>query len=222
MPEHLLRKELPPLPDRMRKLALDHRGFPIPWFVAWIDGTPDFRMIDTPKIGRAIKERRCWVCGDVLGQNKAFLIGPMCAINRVISEPPSHRDCAVFSARACPFLSQPRMRRNEKDLPEDRVAAAGFGLRRNPGAVCVWITRTFKPFRPKHGNAGILFHLGDPVECQWFANGREATRAEVLLSIDSGYPELMALAQQQGPTALTELERCRRDVMPLLPQELAG
>jgi hypothetical protein len=44
----------------------------------------------------------------------------------------------------------------------------------------------------------------------------------VLLSIDSGYPELMALAQQQGPTALTELERYRRDVMPLLPQELAG
>jgi hypothetical protein len=191
---------------------------PVPWFVAWIDGAPDFRCIDTPKIGRAVRENRCWVCGDVLGQHKAFLIGPMCAINRVISEPPAHRDCAVFSAKACPFLSQPRMRRNVKDLPDERVAAAGFGIKRNPGAVCVWITKSFKPFRAHAGNAGILFRLDDPTECLWFAYGREATRAEVLQSIDSGYPSLMELAEQQGAAAVAALERYRDEVMPLLPR----
>jgi hypothetical protein len=214
---HQLRPDLPPLPPRMKRLDLDHRGFPVPWFVAWIDGNPDFRAIDAPKLGRAVRENRCWVCGDVLGQHKAFVIGPMCAINRVISEPPSHRDCAIFSARACPFLSQPRMRRNEKGLPEDCVEAGGFHLKRNPGAVCVWITRSFRPFRPQHGNDGILFNLGDPIECLWFANGREATRAEVLQSIDSGYPELMAVARKQGTAAVAALERYRIEVMPLLP-----
>jgi hypothetical protein len=212
-----LRKDLPPLPPRMKRLALDHRGFPVPWFVAWIDGKPDFRIVETPKIGRAVRENRCWACGDILGQHKAFLIGPMCAINRVISEPPSHRDCAIFSAKACPFLSQPRMRRNEKNLPDNLVAAAGLGIRRNPGAVCVWITRSFKTFRAHAGNAGVLFRLGEPEECLWFANGREATRAEVLESIDGGYPSLLELADQQGAEAVAELERYRSEVMPLLP-----
>jgi hypothetical protein len=205
------------IPPRVKRLPISSEGWPVPWFVAWIDGQPDFRVIDTPKLGRAVRERRCWVCGDVLGQNKAFPIGPMCAINRVISEPPSHRECAIFSARACPFLSQPRMRRNEKNLIEQRVDAPGFGLKRNPGAVCVWITREFKVFQAKRGVPGILFHLGDPVECLWFANGREATRAEVLASIDSGYPSLLEVAKQQGAEAVAELERYRAEVMPLLP-----
>src|SRR5215831_10331151 len=139
-----IRATLPPLPRRIAKLPVDHRGFPVPWFVAFIDGKPDFRMIDTPKLAIAVKQRRCWTCGEPLGVHLAFLIGPMCAVNRVISEPPSHRDCAIFSATACPFLSQSRMRRNEKNLPDDRMEAAGIGLSRNAGAVCIWTTRNYK------------------------------------------------------------------------------
>ena len=91
-----------PIPPRMKRLAISEKGYIVPWFVAWIDGVQDFRVIDTPKLGHAIRGKRCWICGEPLGVNKAFLIGPMCAINRVISEPPSHRDCAVFSARSSP------------------------------------------------------------------------------------------------------------------------
>jgi len=29
-----LRPNLPPLPDRMKALPIDRRGFPVPWFVA--------------------------------------------------------------------------------------------------------------------------------------------------------------------------------------------
>ena len=32
-----------PIPDRMRKLAIDERGFPIPRLVPYIDGKPEFR-----------------------------------------------------------------------------------------------------------------------------------------------------------------------------------
>ena len=215
------------MPARIAKLPRDHRGFPVPWFVAYFDEErgercepyPDFRVIDTPKIGRAVRERRCWVCGEPLGIHKAFVIGPMCAINRVISEPPSHRECAEYAARACPFLARPRMRRNETDLPGPVEQAAGFVLKRNPGAVAVWITRTFKPFRPHAGNAGVLFQIGAPETVLWFAHGRAATRAEVLASIDSGYPSLLELAQAEGGEAVAALERQRLAVMPLLPPQ---
>jgi hypothetical protein len=212
-----IRRTLPPLPARMKKLPLDHRGFPVPWFVAFIEGKPDFRVIDTPKIGIAIKQRRCWVCGEPLGVHMAFVIGPMCAVNRVISEPPSHRDCAIFSATACPFLMQPRMRRNEKDLPQDHKEAAGFGLKRNPGAACVWITRSYRPFRPHAGAPGLLFGIGEPEEVLWFAEGRKATRAEVMASIESGLPLLRA--EEEGPQAILALQSALTRALRLVPAQ---
>lgn len=221
---------LPPLPKRMVKLPRDDRGFPVPWFVQWFrdgesseprDGEPDFRVVDARKLAKAVKEKRCWVCGEQLGVHLCFVIGPMCAINRVISEPPSHFECAEFSARACPFLSRPRMRRNEKDLPEERTEAAGFGLKRNPGVACLWVTRKYETFRPHVGAPGILFKLGTPERVLWFAEGREATRAEVLASIESGLPLLRQPAEQEGPAAVAALEQQYARAMPLIPAEPA-
>lgn len=231
-----LRSDLPALPERMKHLPLDHRGFPVPWFVQWfydedgdrsrqvecdhgvVSAYADFRVMDGRKLGLAIKQKRCWVCGDRLGSNLAFVIGPMCAVNRVISEPPSHLDCAVFSATACPFLSRPRMKRNEKDLPAGNCPA-GFGLKRNPGVACVWVTRRYSIFRPHVGAPGILFKLGAPDRVFWFAEGREATREEVMASIESGYPLLKELADQEGPEALRALEAQFMRAMPLVPAE---
>jgi hypothetical protein len=209
-----IRSTLPTLPPRMKKLPLDHRGFPVPWFVAFIDGKPDFRVVDTPKIGIAVKQRRCWVCGEPLGVRMAFVIGPMCAVNRVISEPPSHRDCAIFSATACPFLTQPRMRRNTNDLPAHNEAA-GFGLQRNPGAACVWVTRGYRPFRPYVGAPGVLFNIGEPEEVLWFAEGRAATRDEVMASIETGLPLLRA--EEEGPEAVAALQSSLARAMKLVP-----
>lgn len=206
------------IPLRLKSLPISPKGWPVPWFVGWIkngkpckpgDGEPDFRTMDGDKFKLALRQHRCWVCGGLLGIHKAFTIGPMCAINRVISEPPSHRDCAIFSAQVCPFLSQPRMRRNEKDLPEETTGPAGFHLKRNPGAICVWITKSYRAFRPRHGGDGILFSLGHPLEVLWFAEGRKATRSEVMASINSGYPSLLEIAAQEGPSALEALERQR-------------
>src|SRR4051812_961023 len=106
-----------PMPDRIRRLRINDKGFPVPWFVADVDGVPDLRVVDARKIKVAWKERRCWVCGDKLGSTVAFALGPMCAVNRTVSEPPSHRACIEFSVRACPFLANPRTRRHEAGLP---------------------------------------------------------------------------------------------------------
>ena len=42
----------------MQALPIDRRGFPVPWFVSWDDGGPDFRVIDRGKIVQAVKQRR--------------------------------------------------------------------------------------------------------------------------------------------------------------------
>jgi hypothetical protein len=219
------------MPDRIRRLPVSATGFPVPWFVTWFkdnepcrdgDGVPDFRVVDPGKMRKAVANHLCWICGDVMGVHKCFVIGPMCAVNRVNSEPPSHRDCAIFAARACPFLSKPKMARNEKGLHgadgglrDGLNNAAGIHLTRNPGAVCVWITKSYRPFKPAGG--GVLFSLGRPIEALWFAEGRRATRKEVMASIDSGYPLLEKVAQEEGKDALAALAVQREVAMALLP-----
>lgn len=203
-----------PMPDRIKRLPVSITGYPVPWFVQWFDGVADFRVVDSRKIGEAVKKKRCWVCGDPLGKTFAMTLGPMCAINRTISEPPSHRECAVYSVTACPFLSKPRMRRNEVGLPEGHSKPAGNGLKRNPGAAAVWLTRGYRPFR---ADGGILFTFDDPEEVLWFAEGRTATRDEVLHSIVTGLPMLEAEAVKEGPRATDALKRMIHDAMRYLP-----
>jgi hypothetical protein len=79
----------------------------------------------------------------------------------------------------------------------------------------VWVTKTFHPFRPPGG--GVLFSLGRPTETLWFAEGRRATRKEVMASIDSGYPTLLDLARQEGPEAILALATQREVALVLVP-----
>lgn len=194
-PVTALRAALPPLPERMRSLPVDERGYPVPYFVAWVDGKPDHRVMDGAKLGPAVRHSLCWMCGTRLGRFKSFCIGPMCSITRTISEPPSHIECLRFAAQACPWMTRPQAKRREANLPDDAIAPAGEGLRRNPGAVCIWTTLSFKAWQPQGG--GVLFRLGDPEHTEWYAQGRPATRAEVDESIRTGLPVLYDMARQQ-------------------------
>ena len=202
------------LPDRMKALDVDRRGYPVPWFVAWIDGEPDFRVIGPGKIEMAHSLERCWVCGQPRGRFMAFVIGPMCSINRVSAEPPSHRDCAIYSAIHCPFLTVPKMHRRENRLPEATVNPAGEMIRRNPGVTMVWITRSY---RVEAEGEGVLFRIGDPVEVLWYAEGRPATRHEVAESVRTGLPILGEMAEAEGPKAVAALESMRVSAERLWP-----
>lgn len=212
-----MNREFIDMPSRIGRLPRDKRGFPIPYFVSYIDGKPDFRVADPDKLRKAIRHDHCWICGEKVGKYKAFVIGPMCGINRTISEPPQHRDCAIFAARNCPFLANPMARRNERGLPEDRRQAAGKGIKRNPGACGVWISLNPKPFKPRRGNPGVLFNIGDPVEVTWFCEGREATLDEIRHSIETGLPYLVKEAKANGPEAILALEQACIDFDQHLP-----
>ena len=67
--------KMPPMPARIAGLPKDSRGYPVPWFVHWADGVPDFRVIGDGKLEHAVKFRACWVCGQEMGRNSAFVIG---------------------------------------------------------------------------------------------------------------------------------------------------
>jgi hypothetical protein len=204
-----------PIPKRMADLPQDKHGRPVPWFVAWIDGQPDFRVIAPGKIKDALRFGQCWLCGGVLGGWKAFVIGPMCSVNRVSAEPPCHRDCAAYAAQACPFLATPRMVRRENRMPEGTTMPAGTMIRRNPGATLVWVTKTFTTFRAQ---GGVLFEVGPPEEIRWFAEGRTATRAEVVAAMESGLPLLRVEAEAESPAAVRELEAMYATALKLLPR----
>jgi hypothetical protein len=141
------------------------------------------------------------VCGGYLLTTFAFVIGPMCATNRISAEPPSHVECAIFSATACPFLTKPKAVRREANLP-DAVVFSATGLERNPGVTLVWATRHYKPFR---AGRELLFEIGDPIETRWYREGRTATREEVLESVNSGLPLLREIADtEKDPVAANQ------------------
>jgi hypothetical protein len=211
----------------------------VPWFVQWVNATqepvapdtpgavPEFRAMDRHKFVRAIREKRCWTCGDVLGAYLTFVIGPMCGVNRTTAEPASHRECAQWSARNCPFLSRPHMDRRDNDGLMERCAqhVAGEMLARNPGVTLLWTTKTFKVWNDGKGKP--LLTIGDPLSVEWWAEGRAATRAEIEESVRTGLPALEALATQQdtdegGTAAQQDLARRLTALAALYPSAPKG
>lgn len=213
-----MRAELESLPLRMRNLPLDERGYPVPWFVQWVEGKPEFRAMDGEKWVRAVRDRLCWVCGEKLGVYKTFVAGPMCGINRTSAEPPSHLECAQWSARNCPFLNNPQQVR--RDLEDTNlIDSAGFAIQRNPGVTLLWTTKTYSIFRDDQGKPLITF--GEPESLEWFAEGRQATREEVLHSIETGMPALVALAQTEEGAMKYLLETKEAFISKYVPSEAA-
>jgi hypothetical protein len=109
------------------------------------------------------------------------------------------------------------MARREGGL-EDTTATAGIMIARNPGVSCLWTTRSPGAAPFDDGAGGLLLNLFPPTALAWFREGRTATRAEVLESVESGLPQLRALAEQDGPEAVAELERLRGLAEPCWPR----
>lgn len=210
------------MPAHIKRLRVSSNGFPVPKFVQDVDGKPDFRVVNSAFMASAVRLRLCWICGEPLGANLAFVAGPMCCATRTVSEPPCSLTCARFAAIACPFLTQPRRPRNVHGLPDEAEQAAGIAIDRNPGCCAVWICKDYKSFRAPAGKdgksrQGVLFKMGEPTAVEWYARGRAATRDEVMESIRTGLPLLENIARQDGPDSMRALDKQVEQVMTLLP-----
>lgn len=204
------------MPARIKTLKIDPVWkLPVPWFVQWIDGKPCFPVMDGKKWAKAVKLKLCWICGQPMNEKAmAFVIGPMCGINRTSAEPSCDVNCALYAAQTCPFLITPRMKRMDvSDV--GAVEPAGVAIKRNPGCCAVWVTRSYDLFDA--GN-GPLIKLGEPTIVHWFACGRKATRAEVLESIESGLPILQNMAREEGPHAEVALVQAINTLERWLPK----
>jgi hypothetical protein len=199
---YIHRPNLPAMPERIRRLRISSKGYPAPYFVADVDGVPDFRVVDPVKLYKAVEEHRCWICGDELGVNLTFTIGPMFAINRASAEPPSHKECAEWSARVCPFLLMPKTVRRDANLPDQTTQPAGIMVERNPGVTLLWTTKKYKPVRA--GN-GVLLRIGEPHDTTWYAEGRLATHEQVMEAMESEVTMLGEMAQQEGQESMEAL-----------------
>lgn len=200
-----IRSDLPPLPERMKTLPVDIRGYPVPWFVAWVDGEPKFQVADHDKWRIAVKQNKCWLCGKAMGVHKAFVVGPMCGVNRVSSEPPSHRECAEFAVKGCPFMTRPAAKRSERGLDGiDTQHPGGIMIQRNPGISLLWMTKSYRIVRTP---TGPIIHFGDPTEVHFYREGRNATRDEIEHSVETGLPLLERMAVRDGDRALLQLSR---------------
>lgn len=199
------------LPTSMTTLPVDEAGRPVPTFVQWIDDKPDFRVMSSQHLRRCVMDHKCWVCGHPLGRYAAFVVGPMCLVNLNSAEPPSHYNCAFYSATHCPFLVNPNKVRRETHLPDGMGEPAGVMIRRNPGVTAVIVVTSWTAYRD---GPGLLFNIGtkrlgghpdfiDRVE--WYREGRTATRAEILESLGGGIP-LLAEACDGDPACLAYLQ----------------
>lgn len=210
-----LREGLDPLPSRILKLPIDERGYPVPFFVKWEKGEPEFRAMDIDKWIRAVNFKLCWVCGERLGRYMTFVAGPMCGISRTTAEPPGHHECARWSVRNCPFLNNPdAIRRTDEKFGMEIKSIGGVGIPRNPGVELLWTTSTYTVFDDRKG--GKLINMGEPSRVEWMYKGREATRAEVEESVRTGLPSLEMVAQMQEG-GLAHLEKCKERFAAFLP-----
>lgn len=206
------REDLDEPTGRIARLPI-MRGYPIPWFVAKVNGQYDFRVADPKKYQEAIKFRKCWVCGTPMGRLVSFVIGPMCTINRISGDPPSHTECATWASRNCPFLAKPNMVRRDDAITQD-LTSGGTMIKRNPGVHVIWTCKSYKPLI--HGE-GYIFQLSEPETLTWHTERRTATRAEVEASIEAGLPELWAMAKAEGEEAEKELALYIEDAKRFLP-----
>jgi len=209
-----LRTDIPKPPKRMAKLPIDHRGYPVPKFV-WrnpADDQWDFRVVDPGWMDRCLRFRVCWLCGEKLGSNMVFVVGPMCVVNRASGEPPCHHECAQYAAKACPFMVNPDRPRNDKKALPKEGAFNENHLDRNPGATALYITRSYD----WNSRDGVI-SMGEPVRIEWWCRGRTATRAEIDRSIETGLPLLRAVAQEEGTQALAQLDKMIERAQPWLP-----
>lgn len=201
-----------PMPDHMAARPVSEKGFPVPYFVAWLtnegklaregDGRPDFRVVDRTKARRCLDLDLCWLCGRPLGKWRALVVSPMCLLTGTSPDPDSHTDCSEYAVRACPFLTHPRAARNARGLPEGSTFNAN-GLKRNPGVSAIVVHWQRRLLRIPQTDRLPLFRIPeDPRRVTFWAEGRRANRPEVLESIESGLAPVRALAEAESPDAV--------------------
>lgn len=157
-------------PVRIAQMKKDARGYPIPFTVLWKDGVPDFRVIDPQKWADALSAKRCGICGGFLGAHIAFVGGPLSIENRLFTDLPMHRDCAIYALKTCPFLAAPKFS-YAKNHDEQFAVNAHVSINR-PERFGLGMTKKFTVVSLQQGDMAL--HAAPFTSIEWFDVGTVA------------------------------------------------
>jgi hypothetical protein len=129
-------------------------GMPVPFFVTWFDGVPDFRVPDTEKVAECLKFRLCGICGRKLGEHMYFIGGPLSKANKLFNDPPMHKACAEFSSRVCPYLTGKRQGYSRRAVP-DKARVTKLMAHGRPAELFILKARTKETLRSQRCRANI-------------------------------------------------------------------
>jgi hypothetical protein len=164
----LLRNGLPAVPVRLRCMSSVQQTVPEPQSLG---------LMATLDLAACHYYKRCAICGEPLGQYKAFVLRPVAAVSRRCVVPPAHQDCAKF--RAAELSSRPG------------------------DVVMVWVTRTYDVIPT---DDVVWLRLGEAEQVFWYVDTRCAARDEVRESFEAALPALYEEAHAVSERAVFELD----------------
>jgi len=175
----LLQKGMPAVPVRLRALPASSMA------------TGETRSLD---LAACHYYKRCFICGESLGQYKAFVLRPAAAVSRTCVVPPAHQDCAKFKA-------------------------ANLATQPEAGVVMVWVTRDYELLP---NDDVIQVRLGEAEQAFWYRGDGCATRDDVRSSFEEVLPTLYDRAHAAGERAVLELDTMVARATRLFPKHSAA
>lgn len=119
-----------PIPERMRHLPVDRRGYPVPVIVMIKDGRPEFSINDMDVTNQMIVEDRCTICGGKLFRGRWLVGGGLSALsgNGKFADAPAHNECTHYALQVCPYLATPNWRTTIGKARAAQNNMVAFGL----------------------------------------------------------------------------------------------
>lgn len=161
------------IPVFLSHLKVDQRGYPIPFFVSYIDGKPEFRYMDHVRQEMIIENKLCHICGKKLNKDyNYFISGPIGFKNKISSDAAMHRECAEFSLLACPHLHLQNAERRENDELGKEITnnADPILIKEKPQTLILARASKFKPV--KHNGATYIRYTAVSFETFHYVNGK--------------------------------------------------
>jgi len=159
-------------PDRIKAMRKDERGYPIPHTVQWIDGKPDFRVIDPQKWMHAVNNCMCGVCGQKIEGVMAFVGGESSIANRFFTDLSMHTECAEYALKVCPFIAAPKFSYllNSEGIQQGEMTVISSVSDKRPSRFGLGLTTGYKLARLMPQDDLVIW--ADPfITIEWWQKG---------------------------------------------------
>lgn len=133
-----------PLPERMRGLPKDPRGYPIPSNILKDEnGVYHFIINDENKRQEQIRLQHCSICDRPLDGEFWFIGGPLSALHPegAYVDTAQHYECVTYALQVCPYLATRPYKRPDPEKVVERVALSS--------TASIFVDPTMMPGQPE-------------------------------------------------------------------------